>query len=48
MNIIHPDYSILAARIAIDNLHKETKSSFAETVHALYTYIDKASNLEFN
>ena len=24
----HPDYAILAARIAISNLHKETKSLF--------------------
>jgi ribonucleoside-diphosphate reductase alpha chain len=24
----HPDYSILAARLAITNLHKETKKSF--------------------
>ena len=25
----HPDYSILAARLAITNLHKETKKSFS-------------------
>jgi ribonucleoside-diphosphate reductase subunit M1 len=29
MNIIHPQYSMLAARIAVSNLHKETKESFA-------------------
>ena len=29
MNIIHPHYSMLAARIAVSNLHKETKESFA-------------------
>jgi len=36
----HPDYSILAARLAITNLHKETKKSFSETVKDLYKYID--------
>ena len=25
----HPDYAILAARLAISNLHKETKKSFS-------------------
>jgi ribonucleoside-diphosphate reductase alpha chain len=37
----HPDYSILAARLAITNLHKETKKSFSETVIDLYKYIDQ-------
>jgi len=41
MNIIHPQYSLLAARIAVDNLHKETKDSFAETIAELHDYIDK-------
>lgn len=36
----HPDYSILAARLAITNLHKETKKSFSETVTDLYKYVD--------
>jgi ribonucleoside-diphosphate reductase alpha chain len=36
----HPDYSILAARLAITNLHKETKKSFSETVEDLYKYVD--------
>ena len=36
----HPDYSVLAARIAITSLHKETKKSFSETVEDLYNYID--------
>lgn len=40
MNIIHPQYSLLAARIAVDNLHKETKDSFAETIKDLYEYVD--------
>jgi ribonucleoside-diphosphate reductase alpha chain len=36
----HPDYSILAARLAITNLHKETKKSFSDTVKDLYKYVD--------
>ena len=27
----HPDYAILAARLAVSNLHKETKKSFSGT-----------------
>ena len=29
MTTKHPDYAILAARIAISNLHKETKKHFS-------------------
>ena len=29
MTTKHPDYTILAARIAISNLHKETKKAFS-------------------
>jgi ribonucleoside-diphosphate reductase alpha chain len=36
----HPDYSVLAARLAITALHKETKKSFSETVTDLYNYIN--------
>ncbi len=36
----HPDYAILAARIAISNLHKNTDKSFTRTMEALYNYID--------
>jgi ribonucleoside-diphosphate reductase alpha chain len=36
----HPDYSTLAARLAITALHKETKKSFSETVTELYKYVD--------
>jgi len=41
MNIIHPHYSILAARISVDRLHKETKESFADIISDLYNYVDK-------
>jgi len=37
----HPDFSILAARIAVSNLHKNTSSSFYETCQVLYNYKDK-------
>jgi ribonucleoside-diphosphate reductase alpha chain len=40
MTSAHPDYAILAARIAISNLHKVTSKSFANTMKRLYTYID--------
>ncbi len=36
----HPDYGYLASRIAISNLHKNTKKSFFSTVTDLYEYID--------
>ena len=40
MATTHPDYAILAARLAVSNLHKETKKSFSETMEGLYNYID--------
>ena len=36
----HPDYSVLAARLAITALHKETKKSFSETVTDLFNYVN--------
>ncbi|MBK9318571.1 MAG: ribonucleoside-diphosphate reductase subunit alpha [Bacteroidetes bacterium] len=36
----HPDFALLASRIAISNLHKNTKKSFSETMTDLYEYID--------
>uniref|UniRef100_A0A8C3M9G8 Ribonucleoside-diphosphate reductase n=3 Tax=Passeriformes TaxID=9126 RepID=A0A8C3M9G8_GEOPR len=36
----HPDYAILAARIAVSNLHKETKKVFSDVMEDLYTYIN--------
>lgn len=38
--IEHPDYAILASRIAVSNLHKETKNNFSEVMDDLYNYID--------
>ncbi|HYG39378.1 MAG TPA: ribonucleoside-diphosphate reductase subunit alpha [Cytophagales bacterium] len=36
----HPDFAVLAARIAISNLHKVTSKSFSNTMKRLYTYVD--------
>ena len=36
----HPDFAILAARLAISRLHKNTTKSFSETMQKLYDHID--------
>ena len=36
----HPDYALLASRIAVSNLHKNTEKSFFETMRSLYTYVN--------
>lgn len=38
--IDHPDYALLASRIAVSNLHKETKKTFSEVMTDMYNYID--------
>ena len=38
--IDHPDYALLASRIAVSNLHKETKKTFSEVMSDMYHYID--------
>lgn len=40
MTTQHPDYSRLAARIAVSNLHKMTEKSFSATMGALHSYIN--------
>jgi ribonucleoside-diphosphate reductase alpha chain len=40
MTTRHPDFALLAARIAVSNLHKNTKKSFSATIKDLYEYID--------
>ncbi|MGF7073949.1 ribonucleoside-diphosphate reductase subunit alpha [Mucilaginibacter sp. 3215] len=37
----HPDYALLASRIAVSNLHKNTIKSFSETMRLLHEYVDK-------
>ena len=36
----HPDYALLASRIVVSNLHKNTKKSFSATMTDLYNYIN--------
>ena len=40
----HPDYALLASRIAVSNLHKNTTKSFSKTIEELYNYIDPKTN----
>jgi ribonucleoside-diphosphate reductase alpha chain len=40
MTVKHPDYALLASRIAVSNLHKNTEKSFSKTMENLYRYID--------
>jgi len=40
MNIVHPDYSKLAARISVSNLHKKTNSEFVQVCRVLRNYRD--------
>ncbi|EGD80976.1 Rrm1 protein [Salpingoeca rosetta] len=36
----HPDYAILAARIAVSNLHKMTHKQFSDVIDALHHYVN--------
>mmetsp|Transcript_14694 Transcript_14694/g.36612 ORF Transcript_14694/g.36612 Transcript_14694/m.36612 type:complete len:851 (-) Transcript_14694:687-3239(-) len=36
----HPDYAILAARIAVSNLHKNTTKSFVESCNVMYNHVN--------
>ncbi|KAH6937151.1 hypothetical protein HPB50_025797 [Hyalomma asiaticum] len=45
MTTKHPDYAILAARIAVSNLHKETKKVFSEVVEDLYNMVNERTRL---
>jgi ribonucleoside-diphosphate reductase alpha chain len=40
LTVKHPDYSTLAARLALTALHKETKPKFSQTVEDLFNYFD--------
>ena len=40
MTVTHPDYAILAARIAVSNLHKQTKKQFSSVIDDLFHYIN--------
>jgi len=43
LTIAHPDYAILASRIAVSNLHKNTVKSFSATMRKLHQYKDEAT-----
>jgi ribonucleoside-diphosphate reductase alpha chain len=36
----HPDYALLASRVVVSNLHKNTEKAFTATIKNLYEYID--------
>jgi ribonucleoside-diphosphate reductase alpha chain len=40
----HPDYALLASRIAVSNLHKNTEKSFSTVMRSLYNYTDVAND----
>lgn len=40
----HPDYSTLAANIAISNHQKETSDTFSSAMKKLYSFVDKRGN----
>ncbi|MBK9732109.1 MAG: ribonucleoside-diphosphate reductase subunit alpha [Chitinophagaceae bacterium] len=40
MTVRHPDYASLASRIAVSNLHKNTKKSFSGAMYDLYNYVN--------
>nr|XP_019704796.1 ribonucleoside-diphosphate reductase large subunit isoform X1 [Elaeis guineensis] len=43
MTTNHPDYALLAARIVVSNLHKNTKKSFSETIKGMYNHFNERS-----
>src|SRR5690606_5869799 len=44
----HPDYSKLAARISMANLHRHTDESFTDTMKKLYDYADPKTGDHFS
>ena len=44
MVTIHPDYGLLASRIEVSNLHKNTKKIFSEVIKDLYNYVNPKTN----
>ncbi|CAF4365432.1 unnamed protein product, partial [Rotaria sordida] len=44
MTVKHPHYGILAGRIAVSNLHKETKALFSEVMADLYNHTNPDLN----
>lgn len=46
MTVKHPDYAILAGRIAVSNLHKQTKDKFSEVVNDLSNMVHSKTKLK--
>ncbi|TXB63916.1 ribonucleoside-diphosphate reductase subunit alpha [Vicingus serpentipes] len=46
MTVQHPDFALLASRISVSNLHKNTEKSFSETMEMLFNYIDPKTGEE--
>ena len=44
MAVKHPDFGVLAARIAVSNLHKETKKRFSDVITDLRNCRNKAND----
>jgi ribonucleoside-diphosphate reductase alpha chain len=44
LSTLHPDYALLAGRIAVSLHHKSTKKSFTETMKDLYNNFDDKNN----
>ncbi|XP_033742673.1 ribonucleoside-diphosphate reductase large subunit-like [Pecten maximus] len=44
MTTKHPDYAQLAARIAVSNLHKETRKVFSDVMNDLFNWINPKTN----
>jgi ribonucleoside-diphosphate reductase alpha chain len=44
MSTNHPDYSLLAARIAVSNLHKQLPKHFSDCINDLYHYVNPETN----
>jgi ribonucleoside-diphosphate reductase alpha subunit len=40
----HPDYALLASRIEVSNLHKETNKKFSDVIEQLYNYVNPKTN----
>ncbi len=43
LTVKHPDYALLASRIAVSNLHKNTTKSFSKTMKMLFDCVDDKS-----
>lgn len=45
MSTIHPNYAILASRVIISNLHKNTPKNFSDAIETLYNATDSNGNM---